>query len=76
VSLRGSSSVGVAPHSCEDPDPALRHPRVGPTLVRDGNYLCERVVGGGDSSCEQVVGGEAETCRARRRLVRDGVSCQ
>jgi hypothetical protein len=35
---------------------------VGPTLVGDGNY-----------SCERVVGGEAESPRVRRRLVeRDG----
>jgi hypothetical protein len=82
VSLRGSSSAGAAPRSCGPPDPVLQPPSVGPALVRDGNYSCERVVGGGDSSCEQVVGAvtesprarqksscKAETCRARRRLL-------
>jgi hypothetical protein len=48
----------------------------GPILVGDGNYSCQRVVGGGDFSCEQVVQGGAETCRARRLLVGDGVSCR
>jgi hypothetical protein len=57
------------------PDPTLRPPCVGPTLLEDGNYLCERVVRGGDSSCEQVVRGEAESPRARKRiLVRSGGS--
>jgi hypothetical protein len=51
------------------PDPTLRPPRVGPTLVGGGNYSCERVVGGGDFLCEQVVGGEMENCRARRKVV-------
>jgi hypothetical protein len=47
-------------------DPTLRPRCVGPALVRDRNYLCERVIGGGDSTSE------AETPRARRRLVGGG----
>jgi hypothetical protein len=38
------------------PDPMLRPPCVGPTLVRYGNY-----------SCEWVVGDEAETTRANKQ---------
>jgi hypothetical protein len=64
------------------PYPMLRPLCVGPALVEDGNYSCERVAGGGDSSCEKLVGvrrrllvrggdssREAVTHRARRRLL-------
>jgi hypothetical protein len=78
VSLRGSSSVGAAPRSCGPPDPVLQPPSVGPALVGDGNYSCERVVGGGDSSCEQVVGAVTESPRARQKLLVQGgdLSCE
>jgi hypothetical protein len=53
---RGSSSVWAAPRSCGAQDSPLQPLCVGPVLVEDENYSCERVVEGGDSLCE------AETC--------------